>query len=126
MVPIGTIANVHSKPENPGSPQMTKPVLVTSAAGGRQGKTGRHVSEMLLKRGVPVRAFVHTIDERSERLRAHGAEIVEGDFLDARSVLRAAEGVSAIYFAYPVQDGLLDATAAMALAARKAGVSRLV
>ena len=48
--------------------------------------------EMLLKRGVPVRAFVHTIDERSERLRALGAEIVEGDFLDARSVLRAAEG----------------------------------
>src|SRR5215469_14560305 len=105
---------------------MTKPVLVTSASGGRQGKTGRHVSEMLLKRGVPVRAFVHTIDERSERLRALGAEIVEGDFLDARSVLRAAEGVSAIYFAYPVQDGLLDATAAMALAARQAGVSRLV
>jgi uncharacterized protein YbjT (DUF2867 family) len=105
---------------------MTKPVLVTSAAGGRQGKTGRHVSEMLLKRGVPVRAFVHTIDERSEHLRALGAEIVHGDFLDIRSVQRAVEGTSAIYFAYPVQDGLMDATAAMALAARQAGVSRLV
>jgi len=44
---------------------MAKPVLVTSAAGGRQGKTGRHVSKMLLKRGIPVRAFVHKIDERS-------------------------------------------------------------
>ena len=65
---------------------MTKPILVTSAAGGRQGKTGRHVSERLLARGVPVRAFVHTIDERSERLRALGAEIVQGDFLDIRSV----------------------------------------
>src|SRR6266478_7219773 len=105
---------------------MTKPVLVTSAAGGRQGKTGRHVSEMLLKRGVPVRAFVHTIDERSEHLRARGAEIVEGDFLDARTVQRAAQGTSAIYFAYPVQDGLLDASAAMALAAREAGITRLV
>src|SRR6202051_2428537 len=105
---------------------MTKPVLVTSAAGGRQGKTGRHVSEMLLARGIPVRAFVHTIDERSEHLRALGAEIFEGDFLDAGAVQRAAQGTSAIYFAYPVQDGLLDATAAMALAARKAGVSRLV
>jgi uncharacterized protein YbjT (DUF2867 family) len=41
-------------------------------------------------------------------------------------VQRAAEGTSAIYFAYPVQDGLMDATAAMALAAREAGVSRLV
>ena len=105
---------------------MTKPILVTSAAGGRQGKTGRHVSERLLARGVPVRAFVHTIDERSERLRALGAEIVQGDFLDIRSVQRAAQGTSMIYFAYPVQDSLLDATAAMALAAREAGVSRLV
>ncbi len=105
---------------------MTKPVLVTSAAGGRQGKTGRHVSEMLLARGIPVRAFVHTVDGRSEHLRALGAEIFEGDFLDAGAARRAARGTSAIYFAYPVQDGLLDATAAMALAAREAGVSRLV
>jgi uncharacterized protein YbjT (DUF2867 family) len=105
---------------------MTRPILVTSASGGRQGKTGRHVSELLLKRGVPVRAFVHKIDERSERLRALGAEIFQGDFLDIRSAQRAAAGTSSIYFAYPVQDGLMDATAAMALAAREAGVSRLV
>jgi len=105
---------------------MAKPVLVTSAAGGRQGKTGRHVSKMLLKRGIPVRAFVHKIDERSEQLRALGAEIFEGDFLDVRSVQRAVQGTSSVYFAYPVQDGLLDATAAMAVAAREAGITRLV
>jgi uncharacterized protein YbjT (DUF2867 family) len=105
---------------------MANPVLVTSAAGGRQGKTGRHVSEMLLKRGIAVRAFVHKIDERSDQLRALGAEIFEGDFLDVRSVQRAVQGASAVYFAYPVQDGLLDATAAMAVAAREAGISRLV
>jgi uncharacterized protein YbjT (DUF2867 family) len=105
---------------------MANPVLVTSAAGGRQGKTGRHVSEMLLARGIPVRALVHTIDERSDHLRALGAEIFEGDFLDVRSVQRAVQGTSAVYFAYPVQDGLLDATAAMAVAAREAGISRLV
>jgi uncharacterized protein YbjT (DUF2867 family) len=105
---------------------MVTPILVTSAAGGRQGKTGRHVTEMLLARGVPVRAFVHKLDERSERLRTLGAEIFEGDFLNIRSVQRAAEGTSAIYFAYPVQDGLMDATAAMAIAAREAGVTRLV
>src|SRR6202171_1853407 len=105
---------------------MAKPVLVTSAAGGRQGKTGRHISEMLLARGIPVRASVHKIDERSEHLRALGAEIFEGDFLDIRSVQRAVQGASSIYFAYPVQDGLLDAAAAMAVAARDAGISRLV
>jgi uncharacterized protein YbjT (DUF2867 family) len=105
---------------------MVKPILVTSAAGGRQGKTGRHVAEQLLARGVGVRAFVRKLDERSERLRTLGADIFEGDFLDIRSVQRAAEGTSAIYFAYPVQDGLMDATAAMAIAAREAGVTRLV
>jgi uncharacterized protein YbjT (DUF2867 family) len=102
------------------------PILVTGAAGGAQGKTGRHVAEMLLARGAAVRAFVHSLDGRSDRLRALGAEVVRGDFLDAASVARAVEGVSAIYFAYPVQAGLLDATAIMADAARRAGVSRLV
>ena len=101
-------------------------VLVTGASGGQQGRTGRHVSQMLLARGVPVRAFVHRIDERSERLRTLGAEVVEGDFLDVGSVRRAVQGVSSIYFAYPVQDGLLDATAIMAWAAREAGISRLI
>jgi uncharacterized protein YbjT (DUF2867 family) len=81
---------------------------------------------MLLKRGLPVRAFVRSIDDRANQLRALGAEIFEGDFLDIRSVQRAAKGAGAIYFAYPVQDGLMDATAAMAVAAREAGISRLV
>lgn len=101
-------------------------VLITGAAGGRQGKTGRHVTELLRQRGVPVRAFVHKIDERSEHLRAIGAEVVEGDFLDFRSVERALDGVSSVYFAYPVQPGLVDASAIMAIAARKAGVTRLI
>jgi uncharacterized protein YbjT (DUF2867 family) len=102
------------------------PILVTGAAGGSQGKTGRYVSHMLLARGVPVRAFVHTLDDRSEQLRALGAEVVQGDFLDHASVARAVQGVAAIYFAYPVQAGLLQATAIMADGARHAGVSRLV
>jgi hypothetical protein len=47
-------------------------VLVTGAAGGRQGKSGRYVCELLRAGGVPVRAFVHTNDERSDHLRALG------------------------------------------------------
>src|SRR5262249_5112641 len=109
-----------------GRAMATNKILVTGASGGRQGQTGRHVSEMLLARGVAVRAFVHRRDERSERLDALGAEIVEGDFLDIRSVQRAVQGIPAVYFAYPGQGGLLDATAIMAVAAREAGVSRLI
>jgi uncharacterized protein YbjT (DUF2867 family) len=101
-------------------------VLVTGAAGGQQGKTGRRVTELLRDRDVPVRAMVRTNDERADHLRNIGAEVVVGDFLDFRSIQAAVEDVSAVYFAYPVQEGLLDATVNMAVAARNAGVERLV
>jgi uncharacterized protein YbjT (DUF2867 family) len=101
-------------------------VLVTGAAGGQQGRTGRRVTELLRERGVPVRAMVRTWDERAEHLRNLGADVVVADFLDFASIRRAVEGVSTVYFAYPVQDGLLEATVNMAVAARHAGVTRLV
>ncbi|TWF76154.1 uncharacterized protein YbjT (DUF2867 family) [Pseudonocardia hierapolitana] len=101
-------------------------VLVTGAAGGQQGRTGRRVTELLRERDVPVRAMVRTNDERADHLRSIGAEVVVGDFLDFRSIQAVVEGVSAVYFAYPVQEGLLDATVKMAVAARNAGVERLV
>jgi uncharacterized protein YbjT (DUF2867 family) len=101
-------------------------VLVTGAAGGQQGRTGRRVTELLRARDVPVRAMVRTLDDRAEHLRSLGAEVVVGDFLDFRSIQAAVDGVSAVYFAYPVQPGLLDATVNMAVAARNAGIGRLV
>jgi uncharacterized protein YbjT (DUF2867 family) len=101
-------------------------VLVTGAAGGRQGKTGRQVTHLLLARGIRVRAFVHRLDDRSDALRTLGAEVVQGDFLDLHAVQQAVQGVSSIYFAYPVQEGLLDATATAAWAAREAHITRLI
>ncbi len=50
-------------------------VLVTGAAGGVMGGTGRLLAEMLLKRGTPVRALVRTDDDRAAALRAAGAEV---------------------------------------------------
>jgi hypothetical protein len=63
---------------------MAKNVLATSAAAGNQGNTGRHVTEMLLWRKSPVRAFVHRADECSDRLKVQGAEIFVGHILDVR------------------------------------------
>ena len=40
-------------------------VLVTGAAGGQQGKTGRRVTELLRARDIPVRAMVRTDDDRA-------------------------------------------------------------
>src|SRR2546430_1745740 len=48
---------------------MTHPILVTGAAGGTQGSTGRLVASLLLKQGIPVRALVHKLDARSDGLR---------------------------------------------------------
>src|SRR5258708_13133618 len=76
-------------------------VLVTGAAGGTQGQTGRHVCEMLLARGTSVRAFVRKLDERAGRLRALGADVVEGDFLDYHSLDRAAQRATTLSFPYP-------------------------
>jgi uncharacterized protein YbjT (DUF2867 family) len=108
------------------------PVLVTGAAGGRrhgasaQGSTGYHVTRLLLERGHPVRAFVHRLDERSEELRELGAEVVKGDLLNLRSVRDAIGDIRRSYLTYPVQAGLIDATATFAAAARDAGSELVV
>ena len=64
---------------------MTHPILVTGAAGGPQGSTGRQVASLLMEQGIPVRAFVHKRDSRSDELRKQGAEVVEGDLLNPAS-----------------------------------------
>ncbi|MFH8483938.1 NmrA family NAD(P)-binding protein [Streptomyces longisporoflavus] len=103
-----------------------EPVLVTGAAGGQQGSTGRHVARLLLDRGQAVRAFVRTDDGRAAELRDMGAEVVVGDLREITDVLAAVRGVRRAFFTYPVTDGLLEATGAFAAAARREGLERVV
>ncbi|MFF2550647.1 NAD(P)H-binding protein [Nocardia sp. NPDC058058] len=103
-----------------------EPILVTGAAGGSQGGTGRRVTESLLHAGVPVRAFVRHDDARAAELKDLGAEIALGDLREISTVLPAVEGVRRAYFTYPVTAGMLDATAVFAAAAREAGLERAV
>jgi uncharacterized protein YbjT (DUF2867 family) len=105
---------------------MSHPILITGAAGGAQGSTGRVIATTLLKQGVPVRAFVHKIDSRCDELGRLGAEIVEGDLLQPASVLAAMRGVKRAYFTYPVADGLLEAASIFSATAREAGLELLV
>jgi uncharacterized protein YbjT (DUF2867 family) len=91
---------------------MARPILVTGAAGGAQGSTGRRITSLLLQQGIPVRALVHKLDSRSDELRQLGAEVVKGDLLDSASVHAAMRSVRRAYFTYPVTDGLLEAAAA--------------
>jgi uncharacterized protein YbjT (DUF2867 family) len=105
---------------------MSHPFLVTGAAGGQQGSTGRVIATLLLEQGFTVRAFVHKLDGRSDELRQLGAEIIEGDLLNPASVQAAMKNVKRAYFTYPVADGLLEAVTIFAATAREAGLELVV
>ena len=105
---------------------MSEPILVTGAAGGSQGSTGRRITALLLEKGIPVRAFVHKLDARSDALRELGAEVVQGDLLDRDSVRASLKGIKRAYFTYSVADGLLEATTIFAMAAREAETELVV
>lgn len=105
---------------------MSHPILVTGAAGGQQGSTGRVIATPLLAQGLPVRAFVHRLDARSDELRQLGADIIEGDLLNPTSVQAAMKEVKRAYFTYPVADGLLEAVTIFAATAREASLEQVV
>jgi uncharacterized protein YbjT (DUF2867 family) len=105
---------------------MSEPILVTGAAGGSQGSTGRRIATLLLEKGIPVRAFVHKLDARSDALRKLGADVTQGDLLEPDSVRASLKGIKRAYFTYPVTDGLLEATTIFAIAAREAELELVV
>lgn len=91
-----------------------KPTILVSGA---TGSTGSVAAQLLLERGFPIRALVHKHDERSDKLKTKGAEIVVGDFLNFRSLQPAFEGIQRAYFCYPVFPGVVQATVHFAQAA---------
>jgi NAD(P)H dehydrogenase (quinone) len=97
-------------------------ILITAAA----GETGGYTTDLLLNEGFAVRAFVRTADERSDKLKARGAEIVVGDLLELDDVRSALKDVNAAFFVYPIRPGLIDATAYFAQAAKDAGLDGVV
>ncbi|MEV6113839.1 NAD(P)H-binding protein [Streptomyces sp. NPDC052109] len=97
-----------------------RPVLVTGAAG-RVGSIGRTVVEGLRRRGLKVRAFVRSDDDRAQALRATGAEVVVGDLTRSRDVAEALDGCGRAYFGMAVSDQYLLAAVTTAAAARAHG-----
>jgi NAD(P)H dehydrogenase (quinone) len=102
--------------------ESAKKFLVTGAT----GRTGGHTVRQLRERGAPVRALVHREDQRSAALSALGAEVVVGDMLSLASMTEATRGIAAAYFTYPVNPGLMEATAIFAHAAAESGVGAVV
>ena len=100
-------------------------ILITGAAG-QLGAVGRTVTELLLARGLPVRAMVRREDDRAAGLRAVGADVVVGDLLEPGDVHRVVSGCRRIYFGMSVSPGYLEASVTMAAVAREVGVDALV
>lgn len=105
--------------------QHSSPILVTGAAG-KVGSIGPTVTDLLLRRGLKVRAMVRREDERAEALRALGAEVVVGDLTDLDDVHRAMAGCRRVYFAMSVAANYLEATTNVAAVARHRGVDAFV
>jgi NAD(P)H dehydrogenase (quinone) len=95
-------------------------ILITGAAG-RLGGVGRTIVEILRERNLPVRALVRREDERSDALRAIGAEVVVGDLTRAEDVARALVDCQRIFFGMSVSAQYLQATVTAAAVARDRG-----
>ena len=98
---------------------VTGLVLVTGAAGGEPGPTGRRMSGLLLDRGVPVRAFVGAQDHRAEQLRQPGAEVAAGDLREIADVEPGAGSNRAVGTA--TASSFLNSDAPLAGSARRGG-----
>ena len=96
-------------------------ILVTGAT----GKTGRHLTGELVRRGERVRAFVRNPAAAAAVLGPE-VEIVAGD-LDRTDTLEAAmSGVDLLYLLAPPSPRLAEVEAAAVEVARRAGVRRIV
>ena len=107
-------------------------VLITGAT----GFIGNHVTRLCLEKGEDVRVMVMPGEDRSP-LDGMDVEFVEGNLLDPPSLARAVQGVEQLYhlaalFAIWTKDPDLhykinvDGARAMMLAARDAGVQKIV
>jgi NAD(P)H dehydrogenase (quinone) len=94
---------------------------------GATGKTGAYTIQELLRQGAQVRALVHKIDERSDKLQAQGVEVVQGDLTDFQALSNALKGIDGVYFVYPIQTpGILASTSYLIQAAKEEGVRYIV
>jgi nucleoside-diphosphate-sugar epimerase len=78
-------------------------ILVTGAGGGVGGVgVGNKVVALLRQRGRAVRAMAHHDDDRTDALRALGADIVVGDLTRPADVATALDSVKRMFFSMSV------------------------
>ncbi|WP_025027939.1 NAD(P)H-binding protein [Caldalkalibacillus mannanilyticus] len=98
-------------------------ILVTGAT----GTVGKHVTDLLMKRGVSVRALSRNSETAKTKL-PEGVEITEGDLMKPQTLHHAFQGVEAMFLItssdQPYAD--LNTDPEIVFLAEKAGVKRVV
>jgi uncharacterized protein YbjT (DUF2867 family) len=92
--------------------------MLVIGATGRHRNTGAAVADRLIARGRKVRVLTRTNDGRAEALRPKGAATVIGDLHERSTLLGAVDGVSAVYFTYPIALGIIPGAGAHRVTAR--------
>jgi uncharacterized protein YbjT (DUF2867 family) len=111
----------------PSEPSASDEAVLVTGATGNHGRTGLRVVERLVGSGRSVRVLSRRESEKTDQLRQLGADVCIGDLHDRRSLVRALDGMNAVYFAYPVNSGIVPAAANLASAIRAgADVPRVV
>jgi NAD(P)H dehydrogenase (quinone) len=72
-------------------------ILVTGAA----GKTGRSVIRALVSAGASVRALIHKEQHREDVYKTGASEVILGNLLNADDLVKAVNGVRALYHIPP-------------------------
>ena len=92
----------------------SQPTVLVIGGTGRHGNTGATVVDRLIAQGRNVRVLIRTNNERVDALRHKGASVVIGDLHDRSTLPAAVDGVSAVYFTYPIAPGVIPAAANLA------------
>lgn len=94
-----------------------QPKILVIGATGKHGSTGAVVANRLISQGRDVRVLTRRTGTRVDALRQRGAEVVVGDLHDAGTLPAAIQGeapLSAVYFTYPIDAGVIPAAANLA------------
>jgi nucleoside-diphosphate-sugar epimerase len=113
------------------SKTMPHPTERTALVIGAAGAFGRHAAQALARRGWRIRALARDPNRAQSQARDLSAEWVQGDAMDAASVIAAAQGVSLIFHGanppgYRNWKGTVLPMAESAIAAARASGARLV